>query len=303
MASWPHAVRPEVDGADVELSLAASGQVGRRRGQDRAVEVAGDPDDERRDECLRCRVVDDAVLVVKRDRQAVLPGDARHRHRDRQRLLADRHGRRCDDIADALRDDKVELICRDPQPRRDVGLLDRWGGEHIGPGRPTVTRRVVGRQCDRRGLRLPVPPIPMGWLRVRRQGSPRPKRRVSVAVDGAAESAAFVVSVIASSWALAASTTLVGAGVALGLALWAFALGAGLAVFAGLAEAAAAGAAAGFGVADGVGVSNRLRRPERPARHQTWRRPRWPGRRARPRHRSDPSGRSPGGPLGVPSDP
>ena len=45
----------EVDGADVELGLRAGGQGGRWRGEDRAIEVAGDPDDERRDERLASR--------------------------------------------------------------------------------------------------------------------------------------------------------------------------------------------------------------------------------------------------------
>src|SRR6188768_2639538 len=48
---------------------------------------------------------------------------------------------------------------------------------------------------------------------------------VSVVVDGATESAAFVRSVIASSLSLVLSTIGVGAGVALGLTLWALGLG------------------------------------------------------------------------------
>src|SRR6478672_140742 len=84
---------------------------------------------------------------------------------------------------------------------------------------------------------------------------------VSVTADGSAEPVACGAATVASSLALAGSTTGVADASALGLAAWALGLGAGLAVLLGLlvlagaAEASAAGAAAGFGVADGVGVS------------------------------------------------
>ena len=64
MALWPQAVEPQVDDPDAELDARAGLELGGGCGLDRAVEVAGDPDDQGRQEGLGRRVVGHAVAVV-----------------------------------------------------------------------------------------------------------------------------------------------------------------------------------------------------------------------------------------------
>ena len=126
----------EVDDADRQLDVTSGGQGDRRGDEDRAVGVAGDPDDQGRDLGLRRRVIRDAIAVVERDRQSVATGRSRQDDRHRQVLRPEIELRGRDHVTEALGRHELEV---GGWRRR----LERLGG------RGRLGRRGRARPADR----------------------------------------------------------------------------------------------------------------------------------------------------------